>query len=300
METNDQKRIEQLYEQIIEIAKGNFEYKNTLSESRDQIGTIAQLLNMMSEEITFLDSLSIQKSRLLFANQLVIVDEQGFIKSYSPNFFAEMGYPKSYFSQSIYSFLDKTSEDLLKYQLLEAKNESARNRFNLSFKSANNASIDFFCNLDKVFFAIDKELYIINVYQDDQPDLKPDKEFWIKDYKSLKEKRANNRMLVREVRLYVLKNLDKMLPSLKKIGLIHQTNQTKLKVEFKKAYGITIHQFHTQKRLEKAELLLRATELPVYEVAKKCGYNELAHFSRKFKKQFGLSPSYYRSKLKGE
>jgi AraC-like DNA-binding protein len=99
---------------------------------------------------------------------------------------------------------------------------------------------------------------------------------------------------MRKVRLYILKNLDRPLPSLKEIGLIHQTNKTNLKVQFKKLYGTTIYQFYNQKRLEKAGLLIRNTELPISAVIQQCGFKDPSHFARKFKAQFGHSPRIYR------
>ena len=57
--------------------------------------------------------------------------------------------------------------------------------------------------------------------------------------------------------MYCLRNLDKALPSLKEIGLLHRTNATKIKAEFKKAFGKTIYQFHLEERLKWAALLLQ-------------------------------------------
>ena len=51
MERGDTERFEQLFQQIYEIASGNFAYRNKLSGRRDHLDTLAELLNMMSEEI---------------------------------------------------------------------------------------------------------------------------------------------------------------------------------------------------------------------------------------------------------
>lgn len=61
---------------------------------------------------------------------------------------------------------------------------------------------------------------------------------------------------------------------------------------FKKATGITPHQYILQKRLEKAKQLLQQ-HMPVSETALHCGFADVFSFSKSFKKQFGLSPSHF-------
>ena len=111
---------------------------------------------------------------------------------------------------------------------------------------------------------------------------------------SEKKESTATKSLVKQVRLYILRNLHKELPSLKELGLIHRTNKTKLKKEFKKMYGTTIPRFHMQKRLEKGALLIRTTEIPISIISQKCGFKDHSHFSRKFRLQYGKTPSQYR------
>ena len=47
-------------------------------------------------------------------------------------------------------------------------------------------------------------------------------------------------------------------------------------------------------RLEQAKRLLSDSTLQVSEVAYKCGFDDVASFSRAFKRTFSLSPSQYR------
>ena len=47
-------------------------------------------------------------------------------------------------------------------------------------------------------------------------------------------------------------------------------------------------------RLRRAQELLKDSELSVNEVASKCGYTDIAYFSRSFKKRLGVSPSKWR------
>ena len=61
--------------------------------------------------------------------------------------------------------------------------------------------------------------------------------------------------------------------------------------------GETPMQFLTRLRLEKAvQLLVGNSDRTVTEVALDVGYSDMAAFSRAFRKNFGLSPSEYRSR----
>ena len=69
---------------------------------------------------------------------------------------------------------------------------------------------------------------------------------------------------------------------------------TALKTAFKSVYGIPIYQYQKDLRLQKAQRLLRETELPVAAIATEVGYSNPAKFSSAFKKRFGLSPTEYK------
>ena len=137
--------------------------------------------------------------------------------------------------------------------------------------------------------------YVINVFRFKNKEREDgEKRATARSSKSEKKESTAIKSLVKQVRLYILRNLHKELPSLKELGLIHRTNKTKLKEEFKKMYGITIPRFHMQKRLEKGALLIRTTEIPISIISQKCGFKDHSHFSRKFRLQYGKTPSQYR------
>lgn len=52
--------------------------------------------------------------------------------------------------------------------------------------------------------------------------------------------------------------------------------------------------FHEQQRLRRAAELLRATDLPVQEVAAEIGFEDPFYFSNRFRRHFDLSPSEWR------
>ena len=66
--------------------------------------------------------------------------------------------------------------------------------------------------------------------------------------------------------------------------------------EFKKAFGLTPHQFQMQCKVRKAQKLLE--ERPAAEVTFDAGFYDQSHMDRCFKKVVGLSPKEYKKAVK--
>ncbi len=67
------------------------------------------------------------------------------------------------------------------------------------------------------------------------------------------------------------------------------------KREFRKVFNDSPSHYIKAKRLERAAELLESTKRHVSEIAYECCFNDLAVFSKNFKKKFGTSPSEYRN-----
>ncbi|WP_434758345.1 helix-turn-helix domain-containing protein [Paenibacillus amylolyticus] len=65
---------------------------------------------------------------------------------------------------------------------------------------------------------------------------------------------------------------------------------------YKKLFGISPHQFLTERRLQAACQLLSNSDLPVTEICYRVGFESLGSFSSLFSRRFHLSPSQYRIK----
>lgn len=73
-------------------------------------------------------------------------------------------------------------------------------------------------------------------------------------------------------------------------------NEFKLKVGFKQLYGSSIYDFLQQKRMELGLKLLTATDEPIREIARRCGYGYSSNFIAVFRKYYKMKPTDYRSK----
>lgn len=64
-----------------------------------------------------------------------------------------------------------------------------------------------------------------------------------------------------------------------------------LERRFRQATGLSPLAFLAQARIERADWLVRTTALPLTAIAARCGFADSAHFSRRFREAYGLTPS---------
>ena len=68
---------------------------------------------------------------------------------------------------------------------------------------------------------------------------------------------------------------------------------------FKEAFGETPHQYVLTRRVERAQELLRNTELSVTEICLEVGFQSLGSFSSAFNRVSGMTPTAYRATIAG-
>ncbi len=64
---------------------------------------------------------------------------------------------------------------------------------------------------------------------------------------------------------------------------------------FSEVKGVTIEKYFIAQKIEKVKELLKYDELTLSQIADRLGYSSVAYLSNQFKKQTGLSPSFYKS-----
>jgi AraC-like DNA-binding protein len=69
-----------------------------------------------------------------------------------------------------------------------------------------------------------------------------------------------------------------------------QMNRNKLHFGFKQQFGVSIHEYRVEKRMQLAMRLLETTELPIGEIAERTGYGEPTNFTTAFKNHFAVLP----------
>jgi AraC-like DNA-binding protein len=71
-------------------------------------------------------------------------------------------------------------------------------------------------------------------------------------------------------------------------------NRTTLNRRFLELAGSTVIAYLINHRLMVANSILKNTSVPIKEISDRTGFNDIANFSRAFKKQYGISPSNFR------
>ncbi|TFI53967.1 AraC family transcriptional regulator [Mastigocladus laminosus UU774] len=93
----------------------------------------------------------------------------------------------------------------------------------------------------------------------------------------------------REILLSHLENPPSLLELAQMVGVSDRT----LRRGFKELFGTTVFNYLIEKRMQRAQELLREGHLSVAEVANLVGYSHLGQFAGVFKRKFGITPSQY-------
>lgn len=75
-----------------------------------------------------------------------------------------------------------------------------------------------------------------------------------------------------------------------------QRSKSSFKNDFRKCYNTSPGKWLLEKRLSYARILLENSSRNISEVADKCGFENISHFSRVFKEKYGTTPSDLRRK----
>jgi len=109
--------------------------------------------------------------------------------------------------------------------------------------------------------------------------------------RSLEEIRKNNNQIIEQAISYIQENYNKKEITLQEISRKIHVSPNYLSFLFKKWTGINLWDYIVKLRMEEAKRLLLTTDLRRYEIAERVGYESPEHFSKIFKKYFGVSPS---------
>ncbi|EJL25925.1 helix-turn-helix domain-containing protein [Brevibacillus sp. BC25] len=110
--------------------------------------------------------------------------------------------------------------------------------------------------------------------------------------KQNEEYEPRRHMSLHEVRSYMICNFDRPL-NVTTLAAMANLSPSYFGDSFKKAYGQSVMDYVTSLRINHAKRLLRETDMKLRDIAKTIGYSDEFYFSRKFKKEVGVSPSAY-------
>ncbi|MFC6331836.1 helix-turn-helix domain-containing protein [Paenibacillus septentrionalis] len=118
---------------------------------------------------------------------------------------------------------------------------------------------------------------------------------FIPQHTALKKKDDASKAVIDSVKRYVQNELHQNI-TLKKISRLLHFNCAYLGQKFKNYENMSFNEYLLQQRMEKAKLLLKKTDLKIYEIANEIGYTEIDWFYKKFKEYTGSSANEYRKR----
>ena len=104
---------------------------------------------------------------------------------------------------------------------------------------------------------------------------------------------AKNNRLFQEITAYIHQNFTNPNLNVAALGRQFYLSDSSLRRLFYENCNCSPLQSILQLRIQTAETLLREGELPVFEVAQRCGFSSCSYFNRLFKKTTGQTPAHY-------
>ncbi len=103
--------------------------------------------------------------------------------------------------------------------------------------------------------------------------------------------------IISQISTYVLENVDSEI-NLSLIAEALNMNKNYLCEVFKQKTGISLLEYMTKVKMERAKILLAQGDLKSYEIADKLAYKDAEYFSKLFKKYTKISPIEFRNNIK--
>jgi len=120
------------------------------------------------------------------------------------------------------------------------------------------------------------------------------------DLYDISHKPEQHMILADEIRHIINMNLYRNITN-KEIAQKLGRSTKNVETIFKSHFGITIHQYLIQEKLQKSKLYLEYfPNRTIYDIAAELSFYDEYHFSRQFKKFFGISPTEHRKKFLSE
>lgn len=315
MEATDIQRLRQIKKAVFSIAQGNFNYRIARTNQDDVIESITVIVNMITEEmketLRLYNDLHFHQSKQNPLHLVFILDNDLRILNVTPDVYEALRYKKE-------DILHLPFPLLLSENSLEVWQSLASNflyspdysiKQQLLLRCKNKSERSFNCGITSIYDETNEARnFIISIYEPmlkskilDDNGRRP-KIVFKKKGKGEKARptvllNSADRKALHALYSYILQNLDQPLPHLEEIAHTYGINEYKLKYGFRELYDTSVFRFLKQERLKKARLLIENTSTPINVIAKVCGYQNKAHFSKDFSSYFDITPRRVRKKV---
>ncbi|WP_318310060.1 AraC family transcriptional regulator [Flagellimonas crocea] len=311
----NKKRLEDIYNQLVHIANGNFSYQIQRTDKNDALEALTFLVNTTTEELrdAFLHQgfIKLHNSYEMVVQLFFELDEIGQVTRTNPRVETLLSYKEGTLNGRPFAqLLDKSSKKGWK-KLLKAspKDRVWELTLRVSFLEQSGLQLPAHChviyfpehwNHEGTFMVACFEL--IKNDETDQGLLQKKLKKQLQAHGLLPQPEKTETHILhamdmdnlRKAERYIMDNLDMPLPSIKELAHICNTNEYKFKKGFKELFGMTAFQYQKYERLRKAHILIEHSNKTILAVAKTVGFKKGNHFTREFKKMYGYTPSQLR------
>lgn len=279
------KQLDQIAHFITALANGDYEMKMNINFFKEKYITIAVLLNMLADHLkNIMPGLTATQDQVPLEHLIFHVDKELNILDYNSagrNFFGLKNLEK------LKHILDAASIKKIS-RILASGNFNKSLELNFITPEGLNLPMDSRIS----HFSNNDQLLILSAIR--RVPLMDWQKVRLRENAQIPKTKfdvSKNREIIDRVHHILMNNLHRPFPSIESIAQKLETNPSFIKRGFPLIYGKTIAKYHLHKRLERALELLRDTDTAQGVIAAQCGFRSDSHFSRTFKKHYGVSPS---------
>lgn len=296
----NQRRIQKMYQMLLEMAGGNFTNRIQRSEKDDELEALVVLINMVAEEMKeslfYSGFINPHCTHKQFVQTTFILDSDFIIRSYNPAVPTVLGFPSDRLYNTPYSsLLSKESLPIWNSIAAALLHDATYNGTTpLVYMTQEQLLVPCLCTISRLMHSTNILISsVTTVFSEPIKTLvSPESTPLFVGPSSYSDVQ-----LIQHVYDYILANLNSPLPSSKDLSRIFGSNDYKLKSGFKHLFKTSIYQFYTNERMKRAHLLIQETKIPLKSIAFSNGFTSYPNFSRAFKKHFGQTPKDIKRRL---
>tara|TARA_R100000935_G_scaffold1440_5_gene4692 strand:+ start:10033 stop:10902 length:870 start_codon:yes stop_codon:yes gene_type:complete len=282
----DDKQFDQITQLITALANGQYDKKIKVTKLDNKLSTISVLLNMLAGVLKEAVPSLYPENNLNYLNHIILLIKED-LSIHDFNSGAIDLFREEHLKHLNY-ILDNSSIQILKEMI---SSNAVENSVSLNFRLKEDLYLTMTSRLTR-FNNQNLNLFVLSAVKTISKN-EWSKEELLQNSKFPKSQfnLSKNKQIIVSLYHYLMDNLDSPLKPIAEIAEHLNTNATLLKRGFKIIHGSTIAKFHREKRLERAKDLLLDNDTPLIAIADQCGFKSISHFSRAFKKHFGINPS---------
>ncbi|PWA09892.1 hypothetical protein DB891_06875 [Flavobacterium laiguense] len=291
----NQRRIHNMSQMLLEMARGNFSIRVPRSGQNDELEGLAVLMNMAAEEmkesVFHTGFVNPHYNYKYMVQSSFLLDADFIIKSYNADSSAVLGFSSDFLLDKAFSSL-LSEESLSLWKTIEQKivlDPDYHTTVELVYITENELLTPALCTVYGLSHR--SEILITTVTTIVEENVLKDV---LATSKHIPQRvgfsRSSDVQMIQDVYDYILDHLDTPLPSMQELARIFGTNDYKLKFGFKLLFKTSIYQFYNSERLKKAHFLIQQTTIPLKTIAFMSAFATYPNFSKNFKKEFGYTP----------